>query len=158
MADKGQNPTGSATVRWPGRRMGAAAAVFDAQQRILLVRHTYGKLNWELPGGASEPGESIVDTALRELHEETGLDAVAERLVSVYYDAETDAHHFVFVCTPSSERRPVASSPEISACDFWSPEELPRPISNFTIRRIEDALGAAPPALPSVLPPREWVE
>ena len=138
--------------------MGAAAAILDAQQRILLVRHTYGKLNWELPGGASEPGESIIDTALRELLEETGLAAVAERLTGIYYDAETDAHHFVFHCIPVSEGRPTPSSPEVSACDFWSLSDLPRPISNFTVQRINDALGRAPQALPSVLAPREWLD
>jgi hypothetical protein len=57
-----------------------AAAVFDSQNRVLHVRHTYGKFTWKLPGGASEPGESILDTALRELPEETGLEAVAQRV------------------------------------------------------------------------------
>ena len=31
---------------------------------------------WELPGGGGEPGETYVDTAIRELHEETGIVAV----------------------------------------------------------------------------------
>jgi len=145
------------TVRWLERKMGAAAVVPDSQHRVLLVRHTYGKLNWELPGGASEPGESIINTALRELREETGLEAVAERLTGVYYDAETDAHHFVFCCVPVSERSPMPFSPEVSACGNWSASNLPRPISNFTVQRIEDALRPAPQTLPSVVPPREWL-
>jgi 8-oxo-dGTP diphosphatase len=138
--------------------MGAAAAVLDSQEQVLLVRHTYGKLNWELPGGASEPGESIIETALRELREETGLEAVAERLTGVYYDTETDAHHFVFRCLLSSEASPAPTSPEISACEYWSAADLPHPISNFTIQRIEDAFRATPQVLPFLLPPREWLD
>jgi 8-oxo-dGTP diphosphatase len=145
-------------VRWPERRMGAAAVVLDSNERVLLVRHTYGRLNWELPGGASEAGESVVDTALRELHEETGLRATATELTGVYYEPETDAHHFVFRCQLESATTPTPSSPEISACDYWSRADLPRPISDFTIQRIEDALGDARRALPTVISRRVWLD
>jgi len=46
----------------------------------------------------------------------------------------------------SSIRR-AASSPEISDVRFWPPDELPTPISDFTERRIRDALLGAPAAV-----------
>ncbi len=52
--------------------LGAACVVFDGAGRVLLVHHTYGRRNWELPGGGSEPGEAPDETATRELLEETG--------------------------------------------------------------------------------------
>ena len=145
-------------MKWPTRRIGAAAAVFDDEGRVLLVRHTYGPLNWEVPGGASEPGESVVETALRELREETGLDAEAESLTGIYWNAERDAHHFVFLCRATDGHAPAPSSPEISDCAWFSPEELPRPISDFTTRRIQDALTARPQPLPIPVPPRTFLD
>lgn len=41
------------------KRIGAAAVVFDEAGRVLLVRHSYGKQNWELPGGGSVAGRII---------------------------------------------------------------------------------------------------
>ena len=144
---------------WRGRLVGAAAVITDHEGRVLLVRHTYGRLNWELPGGGSEPGESVVQTALREVLEETGLEAVAERLTGVYYKAENDSHHFVVRCSIDDGATPVASSEEISECRFWSADDLPRPISDFTVRRIRDALSDLPfPPLPTDHPVLSWLE
>ena len=46
--------------------------VFDAQQRVLLVRHAEGN-DWTTPGWMIEPYETPADAALRETWEETGL-------------------------------------------------------------------------------------
>lgn len=60
MNDRRETELSSApAVDWPGRFVGVAAAVIDPSGRILLVRHTYGRLSWELPGGVSEPGETF---------------------------------------------------------------------------------------------------
>lgn len=50
----------------------AEAVVFDDQQRLLLVRRHDDGL-WALPGGITDPGETLAESACRELAEETGL-------------------------------------------------------------------------------------
>lgn len=137
--------------------LGAAAVVLDSAGRVLLVKHTYGRLNWELPGGRAHDQESAEETALRELFEETGMTALASRLTGIYYEPEIDMHHFVFVCRATGSNEPKPADTEISECAYWPIEALPRPISDFTIRRIEDALNQTPISL-VIVPIRHWLE
>jgi 8-oxo-dGTP diphosphatase len=140
-------------------RIGAAAAIVDTIGRILLVKHTYGRCNWELPGGGNEAHESAAETAVREVAEETTLQVVVERLVGVYYEPATDMHHFVFVCRQSDDAAaPRPDLGEISACECWSLDALPRPISDFTVRRIRDAVGEPSAASFVTVPPRQWFD
>jgi 8-oxo-dGTP pyrophosphatase MutT (NUDIX family) len=75
----------------PVRRPRPAARILlvDPVGRVLLFRFVPGDDRppfWCTPGGAVEPGESYAAAAVRELHEETGMDLpcgpeVARRLV-----------------------------------------------------------------------------
>lgn len=63
------------------RRKAARVVLFDDQGRVLLLEASDpvdpGKGSWwELPGGGIEAGESSAEAAVRELHEETGIDQV----------------------------------------------------------------------------------
>lgn len=142
-----------------GKKLGAAAVILDTQGRVLLVKHSYGPLNWELPGGGAEQGESIVETALREVREETGLHVVAQHTTGIYYDTETDMLRFVFLCqSRDTTLVPRFEAEEISASAFWSPTALPRPISDFTVRRIADAMAGVMQPLPAPVGPRQWLD
>jgi len=61
----------------------ASAIVTDEHGRILLVKRRDNTL-WALPGGGHDIGESIEQTAVREVKEETGLDVEVTRLVGIY--------------------------------------------------------------------------
>ena len=66
-------------------RFVVVALVFISQSdSILLVKQNYGEQYWSLPGGVMEPGESIDQTAIREVKEETGLDVRLKRVVGLY--------------------------------------------------------------------------
>lgn len=54
-------------------------------ERVLLIRRGTEprRGEWSIPGGRIEPGERAVDAALRELKEETGVDAVVTGLLAV---------------------------------------------------------------------------
>jgi ADP-ribose pyrophosphatase YjhB (NUDIX family) len=57
---------------------------------ILLIRRSDNQ-NWAVPGGAIELGESMVQAAVRETREETGIDCEITGLVGIY----TDPKHLI---------------------------------------------------------------
>ena len=60
--------------------------MMNGQRELLLVFEAYSKC-WSLPKGHMEAGETETQTALRELHEETGLTAILDesRSASISY-------------------------------------------------------------------------
>jgi 8-oxo-dGTP pyrophosphatase MutT (NUDIX family) len=60
-----------------------ASAIVRQRSAILMVRRQDNGM-WSLPGGAIEVGESIPETAVREVREETGIDIEIAGLVGVY--------------------------------------------------------------------------
>jgi 8-oxo-dGTP pyrophosphatase MutT (NUDIX family) len=85
-------------------KLGADAAIFDADGRILLQqRADDGK--WCLPCGWVEPNETTDQCAVREAKEETGLDVRVIQLVDV------------FSRFPSSENGPHAMVAVVYLCE-----------------------------------------
>jgi len=57
------------------RNANAASVGIVAEGKVLLIKRAFEPLMglWTFPGGRREPGESIEETAIRELREELGL-------------------------------------------------------------------------------------
>jgi 8-oxo-dGTP pyrophosphatase MutT (NUDIX family) len=99
-------------------RPAARVICVDAAGGVLLMRWrdpSDGRWLWEPPGGGIEAGETPLETARRELAEETGLDpaAVMDRSVPVERDVwwngsrYVGAEHF-FLARFDGERPPLA--------------------------------------------------
>ena len=63
--------------------VGAEVLVFDPQGRLLLQRRS-DTGDWAIPGGMMEPGETLEETARREVKEETGLELGPLELLNIY--------------------------------------------------------------------------
>ncbi|MFD5463346.1 NUDIX domain-containing protein [Kitasatospora sp. NPDC127059] len=61
------------------------AVVTDVEGRLLLIHKTDNNL-WALPGGGHDIGESVADTVIREVREETGIDVEVAAVVGLYTD------------------------------------------------------------------------
>lgn len=98
-----------------------AVAVDD--ERLLLVRrrNVPDAGAWSVPGGRVEPGETVGEAVVREVREETGLDALCGPLLG-WVERIGDDHHFVildFVVEVLEPADPVAGDDALDAA--WIP-------------------------------------
>jgi ADP-ribose pyrophosphatase YjhB (NUDIX family) len=133
----------------------ASAVVVDGQGRILLHRRDDNQL-WSIPGGAMEPGESIGQTVVREVKEETGLDVEPESIIGVYSnprhvveyaDGEVRQQFSVcFVCKAVGGQ--LTTSNESLEVGFFTPAEIESMPMHDSIRlRIRHYLERPPTAV-----------
>jgi 8-oxo-dGTP pyrophosphatase MutT (NUDIX family) len=81
-------------------RPAARIICLDDDDRVLMMCWTDpvdGHIVWEPPGGGIEPGETPLESARRELAEETGLDpdAIGDEVIDVQRDVWWKGKHFV---------------------------------------------------------------
>ena len=63
---------------------------------LLIKRGSYPyKDNWALPGGFCKPGEDVIETAKRELFEETNVENAYLQLVGVYGEKDRDPRGWI---------------------------------------------------------------
>jgi len=118
---------------------GVKVMAFDAQGRVLLVRHRYGNRDaWMLPGGGIRPWERPLAAARRELREETGCRLDALRLVARFRAVADGVEHPLFLFTGATADTPAPDGIEIAEAVFFDPAALPPDVSPATRRRLTE--------------------
>ena len=81
-----------------GPRTQGVKCVITNADKVLLVRHSYGRRWWDLPGGSMKRGELALQTAQREMAEELGIhgaewEPVGE--ITIRFSGKQDTLHCV---------------------------------------------------------------
>lgn len=118
----------------------ACAFIGDGKGRVLLVATRYADaVKWSLPGGGHTHGESLEETARREVREETGLEAEVVRHLGVIERFEPAwGLHLVM---PVFALRPLNAA-DLRREEFQShPEESIVAVAWFTPERLREEKG-----------------
>lgn len=132
--------------------LGAQAAVHKEGQ-ILLVRTTYGKRGWQLPGGYVAQGECPTDTLRREFKEELAITANVGAFIGAYFRDQPALSRgrehsdcirerdvvLLFEATLEDETIARFADGELDDARYFSPDDLPREMSPRTRRMVTDS-------------------
>jgi len=119
----------------------------DAPVALVAHRSARGSLHWTLPKGAQEPGESVEQAALREVREETGLEAeLLGPLDTIDYwfvwaPEQTRYHKFVHYFLMRAVGGDFAGHDhEMEDADWFEPAQARRRMSFANERRLLDLI------------------
>ncbi|WP_273853297.1 NUDIX domain-containing protein [Guptibacillus spartinae] len=106
----------------------AAAGIVEFEGKYLVVMKKYGGLKgkWSFPAGFVDPGETVDEAAVREVYEETGIEAEAIGIAGIRsgvinHDISDNLVVFHMKRTGGTE---ISETKEIERCGFLTKEEL----------------------------------
>jgi 8-oxo-dGTP pyrophosphatase MutT (NUDIX family) len=106
-------------------KRGVKCVVTD-RDRVLLVRHTYGRRSWDFPGGAMKRRESPLSAAQREMGEELGLGGADWAEIGELH-GRVDHRHDTIHCFRVELSAPTLTIDpgELAAAGWFARDELP---------------------------------
>jgi 8-oxo-dGTP diphosphatase len=110
------------------RPLTSAFLIVRGAKGFMLLKNKY-RLQWELPGGVIEQGETPGECAVRECLEESGYQIDAPRFVGLaqfslqpdYFSAESRIEYTALYCGEIREEPPFRENDEISARCWYTP-------------------------------------
>ncbi|WP_328205854.1 NUDIX hydrolase [Brevibacillus nitrificans] len=129
-------------VHWGNYSIGVGALVFK-DEKMLLVRRAQepGKGKWTNPGGYIEQLEPIEQTIVREVLEETGIQAEVKSIVAVRDQPRSVHNVYIAFEMDYVEGEPRPDEVEVDQAGFFSLEEMQEmELASFTRWLLDVAL------------------
>ena len=125
---------------------GCRVMAFDAEGRVLLIRHSYGSGSWMLPGGGLGRGETPLAAAGRELLEETGLELLQSRCLNRVDEPLYGTTNQVYLVSGTAQGTLCCDGREVIEAQFFATDALPVGLSPALAARFDSwlALACAP--------------
>ncbi|MDD5290935.1 MAG: NUDIX domain-containing protein [Patescibacteria group bacterium] len=122
-----------ANSKWPYPRVGIGVMIQNKKGEVLLGlrQGSHGAGEWSFPGGHLDFGETVFETARREVKEETDLDVEEFELISVYDELryiKTDNKHYLGLGVKAKYKDGEPRIMEPDKCKEWrwySLDDLP---------------------------------
>jgi len=92
----------------------AGCILTDGRGSVLLIhRNHHGRIQWEIPGGKIEPGESDIETVTREAKEELACGIkVTKRLGDKDFKEDEHTFHYTWFAAHVTEDSPKIGEPD----------------------------------------------
>ena len=105
-------------------RVGVGVMIQNEKGEVLLGlrQGSHGAGEWSFPGGHLDFGETVFETAKREVEEETGLEVSEFELISVNDEMryiKTDNKHFLTIGVKAEYKRGMPKIMEPNKCREW---------------------------------------
>ncbi|KAM0669761.1 hypothetical protein ACQRIT_002208 [Beauveria bassiana] len=108
----------------PNPRVGVAAVIVNNRGQVLVGKRmgSHGAGTWQFPGGHLEHGEGLLECAVREADEETGLSLQGIKIATQTNDIfETEGKHYItlFAKCVMNDPDAVPELREPNKCERW---------------------------------------
>ena len=115
--------------------IGVFGIITDNEGRVLLCHRRDYDL-WNLPGGGVEAGESPWDALVREIKEETGLEAKPDHLTGVYSKPDKNEIVLSFTCQVTGGK--ITLNDEADKIEYFEVGQIPKNTSPKQVERIKE--------------------
>ncbi len=91
----------------------AGCVIKDSEGKVLLHRSTPQRVQWEIPGGKVDTGETAQQAAVRELAEELGVDVkIVRRIGGKVFEQDGEQHEYEWFEATVTSGTPHLAEPD----------------------------------------------